>query len=95
MNKVTSADSFLRDSEPDAQGRQRPVPVEGSEFIATSRCGDYGVWLQSLQDAVAGVAQCNSRQMGPHHRGCGKPVRADHESKSSPVVTPVRKAQIW
>ena len=48
-------------------------PPAGEPFVDSFVRG-FGIWLQSARDAVAGVARCNGRQMGPHHRGCGKPA---------------------
>lgn len=75
---------FLRTrlGEPDAQGRRRPVPIEGSEFVMPADAVIMAFGFNP-RDAVAGVARCNGRQMGPHHRGCGKPVPLpDHQSEN-------------
>ncbi len=78
------------------EGRRRPVPVEGSEFVMPADAvimafgfNPHGMpWLESHGVTVD--------KWGPHHRGCGKPVPlSDHESeKSSPVVTPC-VVRIW
>ncbi len=88
---------FLRTrlGEPDARGRRRPVPVEGSEFGHASRCGDYGVWLNPH-----GMPWLESHGVTVDKWGR---IIADVESqyryqttnrKSSPVVTPC-VVRIW